>query len=201
MKIEKISSDRLQITLTSDDLSEENVDFKKLCENRDDLNHFITLLLIKAKADTDFDLLNGQFIIRVLQSDTELVLTIIRISSPEDNPAKTPVNKNTKYKLVEQKEKTPIHHTILIKFAVIDDAKAFVSNIIDYIDEKAILYNDNQQYYLYLSPQPEHLSHLFVTATEFGEIFKDDIVRKALLDGHDKVLATGKDILSVMSLI
>ena len=200
MKIEKLSSDRLQITLTFDDMNEHKIDFKKLCENQDDLNRFVSLLLIKAKEDTDFDLTSGQFVIRVLQSDDELVLTFIRVGSTEDTPTKTPVNKNTKYKLVEQKPKPAVRHNLLVSFATVSDMKFFVENIKEYMTSSSVLYR-GEPYYLYLDPEPDQYSHLLVTASEFGRVYQDESLKKAVLDGHNKVLATGTDILTVMDLI
>jgi len=201
MKFEKLSSDRLQITLTFDDMNTHDIDFHRLCDNKENLNRFITFLLIKAKKDTDFDLFNGQFVIRVLQSTNELIFTIIRITAPsEKDVTKKPSLKNANFRLVEKKPEPIMADSLLIQFETKEDFASFALNMVDYISFDSVLYNDNGTYCLLLKPSSSDMSKVYLTATEFGTVYKNDIVRTIFLEERGKKMAEGLYIIAAAEL-
>jgi len=202
MKFEKLSSDRLQITLTFDDMNSHDIDFHRLCDNKENLNRFITFLLIKAKKDTDFDLFNGQFVIRVLQGSNEIIFTIIRITGPVDKTEiiKKPSIENAKYRLVEKKIEPSTPDSLLIQFESKEDFASFALNMIDHIRSDSALYDDDGTYCLLLKPASSEMSKVYLTATEFGTVYRNDNVRTILMEGRSQKIAEGTSILTIANL-
>lgn len=204
MKIERINSDRLQITLTYADMSEHDIDFEKLCANRDELNRFISFLLVRAKLDTGFDLYSGQFLIRAVQSEKDLVFTIIRITEEAKNAVKKAAVKNgARFRLVEAKEDTEEKERtiqLLVKFRQKADFAAMVMQLENQVDDSWKLYCESNQFYLAMMVDSDQLPLIYSTAVEFGEILLDDPVRLLLLEGRDCLLAQGEAVLRAAEL-
>ena len=205
MKIERINSDRLQITLTYADMSEHDIDFGKLCENREELNKFISFLLVRAKLDTGFDLYHGQFLIRAVQSEKDLVFTIIRITEEAKNAVKkAAVRSGARFRLVEAKEETEEEKDrtlrLLVKFGHKEDFAAMIMQLEHEVNDDWKLYCENNIFYLDMKVVSSDLPPVYSIAVEFGEILLDDPQRLILLEGHDSLLAQGKAIIRTAEL-
>ena len=204
MKIERINSDRLQITLTYADMSEHDIDFEKLCANRDELNRFISFLLVRAKLDTGFDLYSGQFLIRAVQSEKDLVFTIIRITEEAKNAVKKAAVKNgARFRLVAAKEDTEEKERtiqLLVNFRQKADFAAMVMQLENQVDDSWKLYCESNQFYLAMMVDSDQLPLIYSTAVDFGEILLDDPVRLLLLEGRDCLLAQGEAVLRAAEL-
>ncbi len=205
MKIERINSDRLQITLTYADMSEHDINFEKLCANREELNKFISFLLVRAKLDTGFDLYSGQFLIRAVQNEKDLVFTIIRITEEAKNAVKKAAVKNgARFRLVEakenQEEKKERFFRLLVQFHTKEDFAAMVMQLEHEIDDSWKLYCENGTFYLEFKAESSQFPFLYSTAVEFGEIVLDDPNRLILLEGHNCLLAQGRAIVKAAEL-
>ncbi len=152
MKIEKITENKIRITLNLDDLKEKNIDFHSFMSNSVEAQDMFMDMLKEAEEKVGFKTDDYKILLEALATpDGKFVLNVTRIVPELDNLKKIKVN--TKRKSVKIDKKLAIY-----KFDSFDDFCNFAtllhnsncSYIIKKI-KKAILYSYNNSYYLVLN--------------------------------------------------
>lgn len=154
MKFEKLSENKIRITLTVQDLAEKDIDFQVFMSNSIDSQDILLDMLEEAKKETGFDPENYNLRIEALaMADTSFIFTITK-EMPEEK-ARLP---KKKFK-IKRKSLNPLATQAIYSFASFDDFCSFlqflnegnlmseVSNIADCI----LLYEYKNSYYLLMS--------------------------------------------------
>ncbi len=116
MKIEKISSNKIKLTFTDEDLKEFDVDFENLRYNSEDAQEIFWQLIEQADIENEFFDDGGQIIVEAVATKNDgLTMTVTRV---EDSP-KTP-------KIRRKKERHKAENNGLIIYSF-DDFEKLVS--------------------------------------------------------------------------
>ena len=84
MKFEKLSDNKIQITLTIQDLVEKDIDFHVFMSNPIESQHILLDMLEEAKKETGFDPEDSNLKVEALSmADTSFIFTITKIDSEE----------------------------------------------------------------------------------------------------------------------
>lgn len=174
MKFEKLSDNKIQITLTIQDLVEKDIDFHVFMSNPIESQHILLDMLEEAKKETGFDPEDSNLKVEALSmADTNFIFTITKIDTDE----KTKLSK--KKFTVKRKNVTASSQSVYC-FNQFDDYcnfLAFLNNGNLLVDAKNIaksitLYEYKEKYYLILNnANTEFIDKikLYACITEFAK--------------------------------
>lgn len=146
MKIEKLTEDKIRITLDLTDLKENDIDYQSFMANSIDTQKLFFDMLEEAEEQVGFETENYKIAIEAIATiDGTFILTVTRSLPEEGNKAK-PITAKRKLPLIK---KDAIYH-----FACFDDFCAFCkacSSLSGKIAQKISLYCFHEHYYLLFS--------------------------------------------------
>ena len=154
MKFEKLSENKIRITLSIQDLAEKEIDFHVFMSNSIESQDILLDMLEQAKKETGFDPENYNLKIEALaMADTNFIFTITK-EIPEE---KTKLSKK-KFK-IRRKSLNPSSTQAVYCFSNFDDFCSFLyflkeGNLladIVYIADSILLYRYKDKYYLLMS--------------------------------------------------
>lgn len=175
MKFEKLSENKIRITLSIQDLAEKEIDFHVFMSNSIESQDILLDMLEEAKKETGFDPENYNLKIEALaMADTSFVFTITK--EVPDEKTKHPKKKFT----IKRKSLNPSSTQAVYAFSNFDDYCSFLqflqeSNLLEditHIADSIVLYEYNEKYYLLMNGiHSEAVNKLrFYTAiTEFAK--------------------------------
>ena len=179
MKFEKLSDNKIQITLTIQDLVEKDIDFHVFMSNPIESQHILLDMLEEAKKETGFDPEDSNLKVEALSmADTSFIFTITKIDSEEK--AKT----NKKKFAVKRKSVTSSSQSVYC-FNQFDDYCNFLaclnnSNLLSCAKNMAksiSLYEYKEKYYLIISnADTEFLDKIkfYACITEFAKFINSN---------------------------
>lgn len=185
MKFEKISKDKIKVTLSKDDLLAKDIDLHSFMSNSDETQTLFLDVLDMAERDYGFSTENYNLKVETIAlSDGCFVLTITRVldkgkASPADNVPRRRVKATRKI------PKGDDISCVIYKFITFDDFCGFAEYLscAPLLNKKfakdTILYKYNGNYYLVLSELDSGFSNfksLFSAITEFGTYVSDSAI-------------------------
>lgn len=153
MKFEKLSENKIRITLTIQDLAEKEIDFHVFMSNSIESQDILLDMLEEAKRETGFDPENYDLRIEALaMADTSFIFTITK-EIPDEK--KLPKKKFT----VKRKNLNPTSTQAIYSFASFDDFCSFLQFLkeskllanITNIADSILLYEYKGKYYLLMN--------------------------------------------------
>jgi len=154
MKFEKLSENKIRITLSIQDLAEKEIDFHVFMSNSIESQDILLDMLEQAKKETGFDPENYNLKIEALaMADTNFVFTITK-EIPEER------NRLAKKKFtIKRKSLSPTSTQAVYAFSNFDDYCSFLSFLHDsnlledipHIADTILLYGYNEKYYLLMN--------------------------------------------------
>lgn len=154
MKFEKLSENKIRITLSIQDLAEKEIDFHVFMSNSIESQDILLDMLEEAKKETGFDPENYNLKIEALaMADTSFVFTITK-EVPEEK-TKLPKKKFT----IKRKSLSPSSTQAVYAFSTFDDYCSFLqflreSNLLEniaHIADSILLYEYKEKYYLFMN--------------------------------------------------
>lgn len=174
MKFEKISENKIRITLTVNDLAEKDINFHDFMSNPIETQDLFLDILEQAKEKVGFNTTDYRVKIEALAMiNGDFVVNITRISNTE----KTITSQKKKFK-VRRKTSEPKSEEAIYKFDSFDDYCYFIqylskNNLTNahLIAKKIVAYSYKNEYYLIfnnINAKYENLVKFYSSITEFG---------------------------------
>lgn len=175
MKIEKLTKNKIRITLNKSDFKSKETNFKELLSKNLDLNQLFMEILTKAKSEINFNTDGCKLLIDTfIQNDEIIIFTITKYKNYNQNKKftkKTNTNKENKK-----------NSTIILNFSSINNFYNFCysiysknNNTIFQLIKKSILYFYKSTYYLIIelnttniNLDEKNLNKLLLKASEFS---------------------------------
>ena len=179
MKIEKISDERIKVTLQPTDMKKWNISYERLSEDSPEINHIVWNILIKIAEETGINFKNCRLIIEV-------------VGTPEGNCILY-INKKelqTRYKY--KKKKQISESAAVYSFKSFEDVINFAKNNLYYcflFDGKNTIYRAEDSVLLVINVLPETKKYLQAfndKICEYADIYKKTELYSAYLDEHFK---------------
>lgn len=177
MKFEKLSENKIRITLTAGDLKEKDIDYHDFMSNPLETQDLFLDILEEAKEKVGFNTTDYRVKIEALAMiDGDFVVNVTRISEAEKTFPTTSTPKK-KFK-VRRKLLTPKSEQAIYKFDTFDDYCYFVQYLsesglskIYTIAKEITVYLYKNEYYLIfhnINPENKNLLKFYSSITEFG---------------------------------
>lgn len=156
MKFEKLSENKIRITLTIQDLAEKEIDFHVFMSNSIESQDILLDMLEQAKRETGFDPEDYNLRIEALaMADTNFIFTITKEVPEEKEKSKIPKRKFT----IKRKSVSPTSAQAIYSFATFDDFCSFLRFLseskllvdVNKIADSISLYKYKNKYYLYIN--------------------------------------------------
>ncbi len=155
MKFEKLSENKIRITLTMQDLTDKHIDFHAFMSNTIESQDILLDMLDEAKKEIGFDPEDSNLKIEALaMADTDFIFTITKIC-PEVEKEKTPKKKFT----IKRKSLNPSSAQAIYLFTTFEDFCGFLqflnkSNLflnVNKLADSIVLYLYKDYYYLLIN--------------------------------------------------
>ncbi len=183
MNIEKISPDKLRVTLDSAELDRYNLDYISISAQSPATKRMLKDILAKALTLEGFSAKGSQLLVEVVPGkDKGCILYLTKAAMvPEQEDIHT----------VAQKEKS-----ILLSCALLEDILDAVNRFADFPEillKKSALYYLRDQYFLLFSPvwlgmDKNRFRSLLAQLSEYGKITETDAITEAMLLEHGKAI-------------
>ncbi len=192
MKIEKLTENKIRITLRKDDFKDKSINLQEIILNDSDSHNLFLEILNRAEKEVNFDTNGHKLLIETFFSGNDIcIFTITKyIETIKKKPKK---NLKTKRKL-----QTFNSSSLIYKFNEFEDFCAFCDfiNNINNIELKGlfkicILYNYNNAYYLAfdnINLSHKSLNVFFSSLQEFSSLFRCNKNFKYKLKEHAEVI-------------
>lgn len=179
MKFEKLSENKIRITLTAGDLKEKDIDFHDFMSNPLETQDLFLDILEEAKEKVGFNTTDYRVKIEALAMiDGDFVVNVTRMSNLEQEKtlSSTPPSKR-KFK-VRRKSLTPKSEQAIYKFDTFDDYYYFIEYLaqnglskVHTIAKEITAYMYQNEYYLIfhdINAENKNLLKFYSSITEFG---------------------------------
>jgi len=157
MRIERISENKIKITVSLEDLVERNIDVETLNYNSREAQELFWDMMKKAELEFGFTTSDAQLCIEAVpDSINGYVVTITKVEDEVDEAFES-IQKiiRSKYKKSElrskKRNKKVCSPTVVYSFSSSEDLKEFSNRIIDRYNGESTLFRHSMDYYLILS--------------------------------------------------
>lgn len=170
MRIEKLNSNKVKVTLTGDDLVSYNINVKKLSGNSAELHSFLFRIMDTIHKETGFSLYNGQVVVEARAAGDGMTLVISKMLSGR---GVTETVKNGKRIIARASERCRGKGVYF--FESFDDLCEAITQIDNAVHSDSLLYKMNEKYcYLLNFENPyfdddERLCNIVSILREFAE--------------------------------
>ena len=194
MKFEKVSNDKIRITLNIEDLKERNIDFHSFMSESIETQELFLHMLDEAERAVGFITKNYKLMIEALAiNGGDFILTVTRITKEREL-------EKPHYRKVSFKRK-PIElnvNPIIYSFNTFDEfielcSYLDISNKLANLNKKNSLYLFNNKYYLVIrnfKGTTSNLKSFFSLVNEFGEYVRNSELFERKLIEYGKIVIT-----------
>lgn len=198
MRFEKLSENKIRITLDINDLNENDIDYQSFMSNSTDAQKLFLDMLDKAEKEIGFTTKDYKVMVEALATnDGNFILTITRDTVEEDQFRKK--NLRIRRKNVQLKNTQAIY-----SFSSFDDFCTFctfinssVLNKLDTFSKNFSLYTYNNLYFLVINNinlDFPYLKTFYSTISEFGKFVNDSNLFENKLMEHGRLIIKDKAI-------
>lgn len=185
MKIEKLTEDKLKITLSIDDLEERNINLHSFMYNSPESQDLFWELLQKAEKECGFNVDDSMIYVEASTSGAGNFTLLVTKTNEDTHIEKIKKSRKLSNKDFRLKRKTvPVNNNFLIyTFESFDDICAFCSVCDVSILHENTLYSMNEYYFLKIDSIP------YNTILDYATISKDPELLEAKLNEYGKIIA------------
>ncbi|NLY43411.1 MAG: adaptor protein MecA [Clostridiaceae bacterium] len=196
MKIERISHNKIKVTLSVADLEKWNIDIDNLSYNSPETQEMFWTMIKRAETETGFYVDDSQLIIEAMPIQSEgFVIVITRVDDDEDFESihKYIKNRFRKSELRVRRKNKKINSALLFyMFDSFEDVCAASAQLADIYDGESTLFKYKNYYYLSISKNcslsyynPEAVEALL---SEYGHKVFNPLIQEGFLNEHATVL-------------
>lgn len=189
MRIERLSDDRVRVTLTETDLMGMNIKVEQLRPDSHELHTFLFNIMETVKEETDFNPYNGQVVVEAMPSNEGISIVISKICAPV---TKISPGKFKKVKSITPHLKEPTIH--IFSFRGIDEVCEAIIKIDEEMLKKSALYKLDGKYYYALKSAKEHSNGIGVLI-EYSSYIHN--MNETFLKEHGELIAESDSLVSM----
>ena len=199
MKFEKLSENKIRITLTAGDLKDKDIDFHDFMSNPLETQDLFLDILEEAKEKVGFNTTDYRVKIEALAMiDGDFVVNVTRMSDTEKEK-QIPITSIPKKKFkVRRKSLTPKSEQAIYKFDTFDDYCYFIEYLaqnnlfkVHTIAKEIVAYMYQNEYYLIfhdINAENKNLLKFYSSITEFGTYINNSTLLISKLEECGKII-------------
>jgi len=193
MRIEKLDSGKIKVTLTTADLDNLDIDLKHLSPDSQELHTFLFNIMETIKEETGFNPYTGQVVVEATSSDNGMSLLVSKMNVQNNKITKTQFDKATAVKV---KLKHP-SETEIFYFDNFDDLCFALKEINTKSLMAGNLYKLNNTYCFTIINKSEH-SLCINTMSEFSAKKSAYPLQITYIREHGKLIAKGNELVNMV---
>lgn len=191
MKIERISHNKIKVTLSIDDLEEWNIDVENLSYNSPETQEMFWSMMKKAELEAGFYVDDSQLVVEAMPLQSEgFVIMVTRVDEDDDFES---IHKYIKSKFkkselrVKRKSKRIGSSLMIYMFSNFEDICAASMRLSDIYSGESTLYKYKEYYYLTLTKNctsnssPETVEAIL---SEYGKKISHTSIQEGFLNEH-----------------
>ena len=183
MKIEKIETDKIKVTVFSEDLEMFNLNIKRIKPDSPELRIFLCEIMKKVQLETNFDPFDGQVIVEATPCGEELILMVSKLTE------KRKIDR-TKIKNVRAVKKQPEKY--IYRFDDFNAVCDCIKNVSVHNYEIGELYSMDNSYFLTFEADKFNIN-----LGEFAGMCRKGEVCYSYLAEYGKLVASGKKLCNI----
>ncbi len=190
MKIEKLDTNKLKVSLTASDLIQLDLNFARAADDAESVKQAFIRLMKIAQKETGFDLSDARLMIEAVpDKDDGFILFVTRVDEQQEEIGFAV--RTVKKKPVLKAKKIPAQSvSCIFRFSDFEHLIAFAAHMGEAFDDYSTLYAFGDAYYLSIvkNPLKSSFARMCVAASEYGtRLFRNNINEAYLLE-HGKLL-------------
>jgi len=184
MKIERITHNKIKITLSNEDLIKWDINVHELSGNTKEAKEVFWELIKQAEDETGFFVDGSQLVVEAMSKQDSFVMFITRIDDADENSLQRYIRPKAK-----SKKRKLATNPLVFKFTNINDVASACKHIENRFVGVSSLYKQNEIYYLVLNVINDFLADdLDIILTEFGEKIENASLKESELLEYGTVL-------------
>lgn len=194
MKIEKLDTNNIKVTLTEADLEKMELDAEKLKPDSPQLHLFLFRVMENIQKETGFNPYNGRVVVEALPNDSGDGLTLLvkkvkyrKVHAVKKNTAKKPLRRTYTIATI---------NSIIYTFGGFEDACMAIENMSDMGLLKSSLYKQNGVYYIAQHRNDEFEKNHSILC-EYSEEYEGGGIFETSLLEHGKIIAENESLVEM----
>ena len=192
MRIEKLSSNKIRIFITREDLSEWNIDFNSVTGNTPAAQDMFWSIMEQAEREVNFCAQDSQLIVEAIASSLDgFIMQVTKVAEGEKS---TPADlrreqiRNNKYR-IRRKPKFPVGTDYIYRFTNFDDLIEATKQISPNFLGKSRLYKLSGEFFLHITlAKDEPFLAIDSKLIEYGRKILYHAISDGFLSEHGKML-------------
>lgn len=189
MKIEKLTDNKIKVTLTTTDLIKLNIDVEQLSPDSKELHSFLFNIMDTIREETGFNPYSGQIVVEAMPSRDGMSITVSRIQMKSKKISRDEFNSATSVKAKIKKSSL----MDIFYFDSFNDLCTALGEVSMNDLADAILYQINNTYYFAVNSDMEHIACRSVMS-EFSEGHSVNTAPITYIKEHGKLIAKGLEL-------
>ena len=198
MRIEKLSLNKIKVTVNTEDLSLYNISYETLSPTSPRLRDFILALIKRAEIETGFSAPAGNVMIEAIPLGEEFVFLITRFDPAVGTAAKPVLTREEKreklktnaYRVVTKEEALKKAEKQMFRFETLESFAALAQ--VTKLPKTSLLYKSPECYYLLLPCSSAKNKQIANLVSEFGSAVDGKLIDMYLKE-HAKLIARGNE--------
>ena len=168
MKIEKVTQNKIKITLTCNDMEIWQLDINKLSSNAPEARRFFWNVIERAENELSFDIKDSQLLVEATVNADGSVIHISKISQETEDYDKITKSKIRRVEVRVRRKTNAESRCTIFMFNSIDNAADACREISSKFDGYSSLYKYNNKFYLMMYFSVPSEKRIFTIMSEFG---------------------------------
>lgn len=192
MRIERLNSNKIKVTLTTADLINLDIDVEQLAPNSKELHTFLFHIMETIREETGFNPYSGQVVVEATPSRDGICIIVSRMGTETTKISKESFRsvKSIKAKKKEQ------NRTEIFYFGNFNDMCSAITEADEKILEAGILYSLNSTY-CFIVENGHRFDKDINIMSEFSPMKSNNHIQAEYIKEHGKLIAGHKELLSM----
>ena len=192
MRIERLNSDKIKVTLTLQDLISFDIDITELSPNSKELHNFLFSIMETIRVETGFNPYNGQVVVEATPSDDGMSILVSRIKKDSGKITRSDIRRGVTIK-AKRKNRTEAE---IYYFEVFDDLCAALALLSEEILLLSSLYKLNGTF-CYIMPSMAQSTQARAVLAEFSSKKSRYPMQPAYITEHGILVAKHENLVNM----
>ena len=168
MKIEKVTQNKIKITLTCDDMEMWDLDIEKISTNAPQARDFFINIIERAESELSFDIKDSQLLVEAVMKTDGSVIHISKINPDSDELNKLTRARIKKIEVRVRRKSSNDNKCVVFVFDKFDDAVDACKLVTAIFDGYSSFYKYDNRFYLVMYFINSADKHIDMVMSEFG---------------------------------
>lgn len=195
MRIERLTNNRIKVTLTTADLMHLDINIEQLTPNSKELHTFLFHIMETIREETDFNPYSGQVVVEATPSREGISIMVSKMQNQEKNITREQFGKISSVKPKLKKNKKPLEIYYFDDFEVLCDALVRLQP--ESLPDGS-LYRQDDKYCVVIKNEERFIQSIYIL-NEFAKRKLSYPLQEVHIKEHWSLVARGESLMSMIS--